>query len=65
MSHHISLNEAAAMTRRYRQNKKAILAPDYQNQHILSLIETFDRTAIDALLDKPGCTVAGIHPIPN
>ncbi|SDC79283.1 hypothetical protein [Niabella drilacis] len=61
MPHNISLTNAAAMTRRYRQNSEAILAAGFQNHNILPLCETFDRAAIDALLAQPGCTGLRIY----
>ncbi len=59
--HHISLNEAAAMTSRFRTNRESILAAPYQNQNMLPFSETFDRSAIDAILAHEGCTGLRIY----
>src|SRR6476469_6051178 len=57
----ISLNEAISLTRRYRDNKKKILAPDYQDRDVLAICETFDRSAFDLLLATPGCTGVRVY----
>jgi len=54
--HFISLAEAAALNARYRQHHENILKEAYQGQNILPLSETFDRYAVDTVLEKPGCT---------
>jgi len=56
--HSIPLSEAAAMTRRYRDNKALILKPDYPAD-ILALCETFNKDAVVALGNTPGA--AGIR----
>ena len=56
MNHFISLQEAVAMTSRYRLNYQSILASSYQNQGILPLSEAFDRAPFDVLLSKEGCS---------
>lgn len=61
MSHFISLAEAIALTTRYRANRETILQPSYQNQAILALSESFDRSAIDALLGHSGCAGLRIY----
>ncbi len=61
MKHFISLQEAVAMTTRYRQHRNSILAAQHQGQNILPLSETFDRAALDALLAKPGCSAIRIY----
>lgn len=61
MHHVISLNEAIAMTSRYRDHRNNILQPAHQHQDILPLSETFDRAALDLLLSKPGCTAIRIY----
>lgn len=61
MTHKIALQNAAEMTQRYRQNKESILAQAFQFQNLLSLCETFDRTAVDHLLGQPGCTALRIY----
>jgi len=58
-SHYITLQTAVDMTALYRTNREAMLDPVYQNKDVLPLNETFNRAAIEALLDLPGC--AGIR----
>jgi hypothetical protein len=60
-NHFITLQTAISMTTLYRQEKENILAADYKNQNILPLSETFDRTAIDAILQEEGCTSVRIY----
>lgn len=49
----IDLPTAIQLTQNYRSNKDAMVAPDYaQSFH---LAETFDASAIRAILDQPGC----------
>ena len=47
------------MTSLYRANREAILATSYKGLEIMPLSETFNKDAIAALLDLPGC--AGIR----
>ena len=61
MSHFISLAEAVALTTRYRSHCEAILQSIYQNKAILPLSESFDRSAIDALLAHSGCAGLRIY----
>lgn len=59
--HFISLQHAAEMTTRYRQNKEEILAPAYQAQNILPNSETFNRAAIEKLLSGKDCAAIRIY----
>lgn len=52
--HRITLQQAVEMTTRYRQEKAAILKPEY-NSDILARAETFSRSAFDELLGQKGC----------
>ena len=61
MSHFIPLSEAVEMTKRYRQNRDAVLQTSYQNQNLLPVCETFERSAFDALLSKPDCAFIRIY----
>ncbi len=61
MSHSITLEAAAAMTRRYRANREAVLLPAHQGKNLLPLSETFDRAAIDSVLVQPGCVALRIY----
>ena len=49
----ISLHTAKDLIGRYRANFEDIAIPDYKDS--LKYSETFDATAIRALLDQPGC----------
>ena len=53
-NHFITLQEAKALTQRYRNNKDAINTGEYTSS--LSISETFDADAIQAILNQPGCT---------
>ena len=55
MSQFISLETAEAMTQAYRNNYENILKTEYQNQDVLPLSETFDRSSLEALIDKTEC----------
>ncbi len=58
-SQFISLDKAIEMTKRYRDGKQKILAPEYHGENILLLSETFSREAFESLLSQPDC--AGIR----
>lgn len=58
-NHFISLEKAKEMTALYNSEKNAVLKPEFQGQNILSVCETFDRSAFDTLLAETGC--AGIR----
>jgi hypothetical protein len=49
----ITLAQAKEMTKRYRDQKDAMVQPPYANS--LPLSETFEATAIQAVLNQPGC----------
>lgn len=49
----ITLAQAKEMTQRYRDQKDAMVQPPYANS--LAICETFDATAIQAILNQPGC----------
>src|SRR5258706_16212815 len=57
--HFISLQQAREMTALYRAQKENILAPEFKGKDILSVCETFNRAAFDALLTEDSC--AGIR----
>jgi hypothetical protein len=60
-NHFITLQTGIDMTTLYRQERENILATAYKNQNILPLSETFDRAAIDAILQQAGCTAFRIY----
>ena len=55
VNHFIPLEEARAMTARYRNNKENILVPELRGQNILSICETFNRGEFDIVLAQQGC----------
>jgi len=57
----ISLQQAIEMTTRYRQNKGTVIDPVYSGNDILSVCDTFNKTAIETLLAKPGCTAIRLY----
>ena len=61
MSQFISLELAADMTTRFRNNRNTILQSSYQNQNILCICETFDRSAFDTILAQTGCASVRIY----
>ncbi|HEU4472194.1 MAG TPA: hypothetical protein VFR58_13975 [Flavisolibacter sp.] len=60
-NHFISLDEAIAMTTRYRADKASILSEPYKKTGILPVCETFDRAAIEILLSHRACTGMRIY----
>jgi hypothetical protein len=60
-SHLISLTTAADLTGRFRSNRNSILQTQFQNQDLLPLSETFNRTDIDLLLAQDGCAALRIY----
>lgn len=61
MSHSITLGEAVTMTRRFREKRESVLNPEQQDKDMLPLSETFSKDAIQALLNKPGCSDLRIY----
>jgi hypothetical protein len=59
MSQFISLTQAVTVTTAYRNQKENILATAYQNQGILPICESFDKSQVQALLNKTNA--AGIR----
>ena len=52
--HFISLDQAKALTKKYRDEKETILVPSLRNLGILPVCETFNRGEIEVLLAKSG-----------
>lgn len=61
MNHFISLEEAIALTSRYRNRKEQILEESQRDKNLLPLSETFDRAAFDQVLAQSGCTALRIY----
>ncbi|MDB5229621.1 MAG: hypothetical protein JWN76_426 [Chitinophagaceae bacterium] len=60
MNNHISLQQAIAMTTRYRENKTSILAPGV-SMDILCISETFPKLAVTGLLAQEGAEFLRIY----
>jgi hypothetical protein len=61
MDHFIDLTTAQEMTLRYRDTREAVLAPLYQQLNVLPLSETFERSAIEAVLAQEGCSSLRVY----
>jgi len=59
--HFISLEQAVAMTQKFRADKESILIPELRNKAILPICETFDRAAFETLLAKTGCASLRVY----
>src|SRR3989337_56913 len=57
----ISLDQAIQLTSTYRNSKEIILEPEFRDQGVLPVCETFDRAAFDTVLSKQGCTGLRIY----
>jgi hypothetical protein len=60
-SHEISLDQAIKMTTLYREMKSTVIAPSYQNTGILCFSETFNKAAIDKLMQTPNAAALRIY----
>lgn len=49
----IDLNDAIELTKNYRNNKDAMVTPEFKDSMHIS--ETFDAAAIQAILNQPSC----------
>ena len=56
MSAFIPVTEASVMTARYRQHRESILQESLQGHDLLPICETFDKSQVETLLQKSGCT---------
>jgi Na+-transporting NADH:ubiquinone oxidoreductase subunit NqrF len=54
-NHFITLRAAIALTSSYRAKSEALLDTPYQGNDTLAQAETFDRSAIDKLLQQSDC----------
>lgn len=51
--HLISLSEAAAMTRRYRENRDTIIKQEFAGKDLLPICETFNKDAFNRFFTNP------------
>ncbi|HMC84161.1 MAG TPA: hypothetical protein VKI61_01490 [Chitinophagaceae bacterium] len=61
MSNFISLDQAIALTKNYRDAKEAILIPELRNKGILPICETFDADAFETLFNQNGCVSIRVY----
>jgi len=59
--HSIPKDQAKGMTKKFREKRDHILAPEFKNKDILPKCETFDRAAFDRVLAQDGCTSIRIY----
>ena len=62
MSNFITLANASQMTATFRQNRETILDSNYQNQDILPISETFEKSHIESILAQTGCVGLRMYP---
>lgn len=60
-NHFISLAKAKEMTAKFRAEKENILLSEFRNLNILSICETFDRSAFDTVLAETGCVSVRVY----
>ena len=60
-SNFISLQDARDMTTAYRNQKENLLKTNLQNQNILPICETFDRSAFDTVLSDTSCAKVRVY----
>jgi hypothetical protein len=61
MNHEITLSEAIDLTKRFRDLRPTVINPVHVNDDIVANSETFDRAAIEALLEQPDCQKIRIY----
>jgi hypothetical protein len=57
----ISLAKAKQLTGKFKADKDKIVKDEFKGKHLLPTSETFDRSAIDVLLQLPGCVSLRIY----
>lgn len=57
----ISLEKAKQLIKKFKVDKDKIVKDEYKGKNLLPNSETFDRYAIDTLLQLPGCTKIRIY----
>jgi hypothetical protein len=61
MNHEITLAQGIDLTKRFRDLRPTVINPIYANTDIVANSETFDRAAIDALLEQNDCQKIRIY----
>lgn len=59
--HSIRLEEAKRMTKRFREQKDAIMKDEHKGKHLIRHCESFDRAAFDKLLQNENCKGVRIY----
>jgi polyphosphate kinase 2 (PPK2 family) len=59
--HSILLDEAKKMTKRFREQKDAIMRDEHKGKHLIPHCESFDREAFDKLLQNENCKGVRIY----
>jgi hypothetical protein len=59
--HSIRLDDATKMTKRFREQKDAIMGEAHKGKHLIRHCESFDRAAFDRLLQNENCKGVRIY----
>lgn len=59
--HSIKLDDAKKMTKRFREQKDAIMREEHRGKHLIPHCESFDRVAFDKLLQNENCKGVRIY----
>lgn len=59
--HSIKLDDAKKMTKRFREQKDAIMREEHKGKHLIPHCESFDRSAFDKLLQNENCKGVRIY----
>jgi hypothetical protein len=59
--HSIKLDDAKKMTKRFREQKDAIMEEAHKGKHLIRHCESFDRTPFDKLLQNENCKGVRIY----
>ncbi|HTE12183.1 MAG TPA: hypothetical protein VK645_14470 [Chitinophagaceae bacterium] len=61
MSNFITLDQAIALTKKYRSQKEKMLIPELRDKGILPICETFDSSSFATLVGEPGCVSIRVY----
>ncbi len=57
----ISLQKAIDMTTLYRENMNAVIDPVYGSRGVLCICDTFNKAAVETLVNKPECAAIRLY----